>query len=91
MKSVYKYEIPVSGQILMPVGSKVLKVAAVGLDVFLWVSVETSNPDIARHFHVVNTGDELPSYKIGYLDTVMFHNGLIVKHVFESLREGRNE
>jgi len=80
-KKIFKYEIPMSCQVVMPSGAFILHIDGVGNKLFVWAKVDTDAPLETKEFVVLNTGDEVPN-GFKHLKTVLFHGGSTVRHVF---------
>lgn len=75
--------------VTMPVGSKILSVAAQRDNIFVWyVAPTTWDRDEPRSFHLVFDGDPMPTTLGRFLATVVTEEGRVITHVFEEKREG---
>ena len=86
MKTIYKYQITLSGKVDMPVGAKVLHVGEQDGGMFLWAAVDTRSPIRHRQFTVIGTGtgwdmEEKDCHVSDYVGTVMALG--LVWHIFE--------
>lgn len=79
MKTIYKYEIPLSGKVTLPRQFEPLTVAMQDDTLCLWAAVDIGSPEIVHQFHVIGTGME-PQADTTYINTV-FVNGFVL-HVF---------
>lgn len=59
MKTIYKYPVTGRGDILIPIGAKILHINMQGKDICMWVLVDTEAVTEYRTFEVVGTGWEL--------------------------------
>ncbi len=85
MKSIWKFELPISGKIQMPRNSKILSVQAQHEVPVIWAEVQTENEKEERSFEYFETGEELPNKApMKYLGTVHLGNGKLVWHIYET-------
>ena len=91
MKTIWKYPLPISGQVTvkMPKGAEVLSAKSQhGRDVTLWALVDDSAEEEMRLFVIVGTGHPILPVegdyrKLKFLATVIVEDGTFVFHVFE--------
>lgn len=86
MKTIYKYEVEMVGQVFsinLPLESKILDVQVQGGTPYLWVLHEdVTQPKSKRHFRIVGTGHGIdPLKKITHIGT--FQQPPFVWHLFE--------
>lgn len=85
MRAIYKYQVPVDGQIhdySIPTGAIVRHVDQQGNYPHLWVEVQSDAPTVTRTFRVFGTGHPIPDGFV-YVGSTM--DGPFVWHVFEQL------
>ena len=84
---IYKYPLVITDKqkILMPERADILHCDMQGLDLCVWVLVNTDTPEVARTFRVIGTGHPIPDIgELEYRGTVQQLN--FVWHVFESIK-----
>ena len=89
---IFKYEIYNDGNLTLPKGAKILSVAAVGNEIFLWAEVNPSEIIMNdRAIVVFGTGWPIPNLKKKvFIGTVIMQNGMVF-HVFEALNTALEE
>lgn len=62
MNVIYKYPlIPLEiNKLQIPYNSRILTVGLQGIDLFLWILVDTESVDVEKSFYIAGTGKELP-------------------------------
>ena len=88
MKTIYKYQIPMSGIVVLPAEYKILKFGIQQETICLWALVDSETERIAKEFVVVGTGwnlDDKLDDRWQHMET-LFENGF-VWHVF--MKENR--
>lgn len=79
MKTIHKYRV---GDLLLPVGAKVLTAGYQDEEFYIWAEVDTDEPYTEhRTFAVYGTGWEIDRETICYIDTVFVSR--FVWHVYE--------
>ena len=88
MKTIHKYVLPAQDDVVvkMPIGAKILQVAAQREEICLWAEVDTAKKLENVEFEINGTGHELSSKKKTYLGTAQLHQGRIVLHVFRVVK-----
>jgi hypothetical protein len=85
MKTIYKYEIPLSGgKVNMPIGAEIIKAGFQGESLCLWAYCESENEDYERGFLIYGTGWDMSivnEHSRKFIDTVF--QGALVWHVYE--------
>lgn len=86
MKTIYKYE--VRPTMLLPEGARILYVGSQnGVEVFLWVEVDTEAKCEEREFYIFGTGHPVKAdVPLHYIGTTQTEVGL-VWHVYEGVKE----
>lgn len=86
MRTIWKFEIPISDafSIPMPRAAKVLAVGEQNHGLVMWADVSTNQPKLPRRFSVRGTGNPIPHTYDAYIGTVQMSNGL-VWHVYEEI------
>ena len=86
-KEIWKFIIQPDGcTIDIPPDAEILTAQAQGVDVCIWALVRPVDRRIRRSFIMFGTGHPIPEdKKLKYINTVMFHGGQFVLHVFEEL------
>ncbi len=82
--TIWKFPLPIGDdvRVRMPRHARVLSVAAVRDEVFLWAIIDPAEPEVSRPFSVRGTGHELG--EVGeYVGTVVLLGGALVFHVFD--------
>lgn len=87
-KTIWKFELEPFGEVLMPVGSEILHVAAQGDTACLWALVDPAAEKEPRGFIVAGTGHPLPDMAMEYVGTFHLYGGALVFHVFELEKDG---
>ena len=82
IKSIFKYEIPDNGKVVLPTGASILHIDAVGNKLFLWAAVLPQAPSETKTFLVLPTGGQVP-FGYEHIKTVLLHGGTFVFHVFK--------
>lgn len=85
MLSIWKYLLSITNQdqdIDIPVGAKIIHIAAQSDILCLWALVDPSASMQQRWFRVHNAGHNVDP-KLAYVGSAMFHGGKLVFHVFE--------
>jgi hypothetical protein len=81
--TIWKFPLTVDpAVIVMPQDARVLTVAAVGGEPFVWAIVDPAKPLVERCFTVRGTGHEMDTVG-AYVGTFMLLDGALVFHVFE--------
>lgn len=94
MKKIYKYVVPLEGEIELPKGSRILSFQIQREDPCIWVLVDPLEEALeARQFRIVGTGHPMgEDLESGvYLGTVQMANGALVWHLFERREENKDE
>lgn len=88
MKTVWKFVLHPNLKVHMPVGAKPLYVGVQdNTALCIWAQVDTTAELEEREFVIAGTGHELPEKTGKYLGTVMFNEGELVFHVFDTTPE----
>jgi hypothetical protein len=82
MKTVFKYELGPEKKIQIYVGAEILRVDAVGQQVFMWALVDTQNAKEERYFKIYGTGHVINDKSAKYIGGCGTAQGL-QWHVFE--------
>ncbi len=88
MRCVYKYHVALETfDLMLPEGTQILHVDAVGDDCFLWAIIDSDARSEKRTFRVFGTGYRLDDEvrNLHYIGTALAHGGALVWHVFEVL------
>lgn len=83
---VLKYIIPENSKVALPVYPP-FEVLSTGLQnnkVVIWAISDLNEPQIAKRFYQLDTGQEIPENAGVYFGTVIDSNGYVT-HVFENL------
>lgn len=85
MKTIYKYEVPVTSGVTvqLPEGARLLCVQMQHGNPCLWAQVDSDAPLETRSFCWYGTGHQLPHVPGQYVGTVQLNNGALVFHLFE--------
>lgn len=84
MHTIHKYRLPLSGEVEMPAGARVLSVGAEQDEPCLWALVDTEAPMARRSFAAIGTGRDARMTKFGeYLGVYHLSSERGVYHVFE--------
>lgn len=89
MKSIYKYEVPLSGEVTVPFGAKLLTVQVQGESIQAWFKVDKDAADDisvekdTKQLYIIPTGGEFEDLALKYLTTIQLCAGSVVFHVFE--------
>lgn len=88
MEIIFKYELKVTDTqtIEMPAQAQILCVQSQNGKGQIWAKVNTLNEPVPRTFHTFGTGHELTGDTCCYIGTYQIANGVLVWHVFESLK-----
>jgi hypothetical protein len=87
MRAIFKYEIPVSGHVEIPVDAKILTAQNQGGKICVWAEVETENKVHEVIFDVIGTGWELDrGIEREYLSTVQINDGDLFFHVYKRIK-----
>ena len=83
MKTIYKYQIPLTPQIrlFLPEKAEILTVQIQNGIVTMWAIVDTNTLDAERMLAVYGTDYEIPDNHGKYIATVQY--GILVWHVFD--------
>jgi hypothetical protein len=95
--TIYKYPVRIVDEstVEMPRGAKLLSVAVVGDDVFLWALVDTEAKMAVRRFRLAGTGHPLTAASVEahpldmvqlankFVGTALTHGGSLVWHLFD--------
>jgi hypothetical protein len=89
MQTIHKYRLPLSGEVEMPDGARVLSVAAEHDEPCLWALVDTEAPMTRRRFAAIGTGHAAGMTKYGtYVGVYRLSGERGVYHVFELKQPG---
>ncbi len=81
MRTVWKFLVPWAGSTEMPLGAEILSVQYQDGNICMWAEVETTMPNIDRHFSIIGTGGEVPGFGAKHIGTVQ--EGWAVWHVYD--------
>jgi len=87
MNAIWKYEVEVTDEqnIDMPVGSNIISAQVQDDKICLWVEVDTDEKDVKDVvIEIFGTGNKISdtSKERRFIDTVQFHGGALVFHVY---------
>lgn len=84
MKTIYKLPIQITDQqtLILPEGFEILTVQTQKGDPYIWVKVDTSQPDANVDIYVYGTGHQVTDETAVYLGTFQQLGGESVWHVF---------
>ncbi len=84
MKAIYKYELPTSGEIAVPLHSTLLRFWNQGDKIFGWFIVDLEQKETTTYkFKILATGEEFTDhYPTAYRGTVYLNCGLVF-HIFD--------
>lgn len=96
MSAVFKYELKVPNgssatclDVRLPLGAKILKIAAQHGEYYVWCLIETDEPETRAHrYMVISTGHVFDGRKLiglGYQETLLVHDGRLVLHFWLEL------
>ncbi len=84
MKTIWKFELPTSGNVDIPKDYEVLEVAAQGGNLCLWALVDPEAERVSRSFPIYGTGHQIKNSKdLVHIGTAHFEKQALVFHVFE--------
>lgn len=92
MEKIFKYDVPINDKVAidLPMGTKIIAVDSVRIQVFIWAIVEEDKSVFeTRFFEVFATGQGMPLMHSGsreYLGTCLLDDGSFVVHVFERIQ-----
>ncbi len=86
MLTIYKYEVPSIGNVMLPRNAEFLSVQAQGETLQSWWLVDTSEQTEPVTLYVYGTGHKVSRNRMDYLGTCQLHGGSLVLHVFRSPR-----
>lgn len=70
----------------LPVGTTVLTAQAQGNSPMIWAEVDPDERKLERRrFLILNTGAEIPSRPLKYLNTIQLNEGRLIFHIYEVL------
>ena len=89
-ETIWKFEIKHMEPVMVPKGSEVLSVFAVGNIVYTWIKFDKKFQDITypKYFEVFGTGHDIPvdmGIDRKFIGTTLMLNGALVWHIFERL------
>ena len=94
MKTIFKYELKISGRknlteaVTMPWDARYLYVGAQGDQMFIWAEVNTESSITEHNFEIFGTGDELQC-DMGvdrcHIGSLMMFDGSLVFHVYHRI------
>lgn len=70
----------------LPEGAQLHRVQIICDKAYLFAAVNPAAPKAPRTLRILKTGDQFDPEELRYLDTVQFHGGGTVLHLFESLK-----
>lgn len=88
MKTIYKYEIPVTDvfELTLPLWSEILSVQVQGGTPYVWVKLDTEKDNETRVFRIFGTGQSIDDPRdMKFIGTFQLYNGDLVFHLFEIL------
>lgn len=74
----------------LPIDAEILCVQTQNEEPFLWVMLDKDKPLIYRKVMVYETGHNIPDTPQQYIGTFQLHNGSLVFHVFEELKNDQS-
>lgn len=77
---IHKYEIPVTGLVVMPSEHKILCVKAQRNQLCVWAEVNPESETVGVQFNIGMTGGDAPMGR--YLGTALLNNDSLVLHVY---------
>lgn len=87
MKTIYKYEIVISDQLIklkLTIGAKILYFQMQGMHPYIWVLLDLKMPIHQRTFGIVRTGHQVPDEFNSYIGTVQTQDAFTWHwHLFE--------
>jgi hypothetical protein len=84
MKTIWKFELPKQGKILMPKGAEILTVQTQNEIPCIWAVVNPDADKEERTFVIYGTGFEFQLIDYKYIGTFQMHSHGLVFHVFEA-------
>lgn len=85
MKTIYKYPVSSSFELLLPEDAEILTVQLQDGEAQMWVLFDPYEPTYPRKFEVFGTGWTIEEDELRYVAT--FQKGKFVWHVFEVVNE----
>ena len=85
MKTIWKFTIQPSCEIIMPVGAKLLDVQEQHGEAQLWALVDPNAEKETRRFTFYGTGHDVSDDPGTYIGTFQLHGGGLVFHGFEHI------
>ena len=84
---IWKFELPLTGAVQMPKGTRVLSVANQREKLCLWALVEPNAEREDRTFTILGTGHRHEGDPGKHIGTAQFDSGMLVLHVFDPAAE----
>ena len=84
MKTIHKYQLPITGKVTAPEGAKFLTVQTQDGGPQLWALVDTLRPMVEHDFRVFGTGHPYDG-EDRYIGTFQLNDGALVFHVFQAV------